>query len=172
VVAELRTALPREAIVAADITRTGYAMLPHFPAYGPRTFLHSCGFIAMGHAFPAALGAQVAFPERTVVAVAGDGGFLMTAEELAVAVQEALPVVAIVMNDGALGGIRLLQERDPGARPFGVLLRNPDFAAFARAFGALGFTVGKRADFLPALREALAARRPAVLDVTAPPLET
>ena len=100
--AALRRALPRDAILAADITRLSYILLSEFPVYEPRTFLHPAGFVSMGFGLPAALGAKAAFPERTVVAVVGDGCFLMSGMELATAVQENLPVVVILVNDGSL----------------------------------------------------------------------
>jgi len=90
----------------ADIARSGYALVGQFPVYEPRTFMHSASFIAMGHAFPAALGAKVAFPDRQVVSVSGDGSFIMTGQELATAVQHGINVVAIVINDRCLTGNR------------------------------------------------------------------
>src|SRR5438132_14351043 len=119
-VGPLRRALPREAIVAADITRLGYIMLAEFPVYQPRTFLHPAGFVAMGHGLPAALGAKAAFPERPVVAVLGDGCFQMCGLELATAVQERLPVVSVLVNDGSLALIKAIQQRRYESRFLGV----------------------------------------------------
>src|ERR1700740_2181536 len=81
---------------AGDIPRLGYILLAQSPVYEPRTFLHPAGFVAMGHGIPAALGAKAAFPERIVVAVLGDGCFLMSGMELATAVQEKLPIIVIL----------------------------------------------------------------------------
>jgi acetolactate synthase-1/2/3 large subunit len=161
----LRKVLPRDAIVAADITRLAYIMLADFPVYQPRTFLHPAGFVAMGYGLPAALGAKAAFPDRTVVAVAGDGCFLMSGMELATAVQERLPVVVVLINDGALTLIKAIQERRYESRFIGVDLRNPDFSLLARAFGVASWHVDSSAGFETAMREAVALNAPALVEV-------
>ncbi len=132
----MRRVLPPDAIVSADATRLAYILMAEFPMTRPRTFLHPAGAVAMGYGLPAALGAKAALPNRTVVAVAGDGGFLMSGMELATAVQEQLPVVVVLVNDNCLTLIRATQERRYGSRFIGVDLRNPDFGALARSFGA------------------------------------
>ncbi|MGE3805111.1 MAG: thiamine pyrophosphate-binding protein [Gemmataceae bacterium] len=161
----LRRVLPRDAIVVADVTRLAYIMLAQFPVYEPRTFLHPAGFISMGFGLPAALGAKAARPERSVVAVLGDGGFQMCALELATAVQEKLPVVVVLINDNALSLIRSIQERRFGSRFLGVDLENPDFGQLTRAFGAGHWRVDHDDAFEKALREALAAGQPGVVEV-------
>ena len=162
---DLREVLNRDAIVAADIARSGYALVGQFPVYQPRTFMHSASFIAMGHAFPAALGAKVAFPNRQVVSVSGDGCFLMTGQELATAVQYGINVVAIVINDRCLTGIAALQDAQYAGRREAVDLVNPDFVRFAESFGALGLRVTVSAEFKPALDKALRADRPALIEI-------
>ena len=162
---DLREVLDRDAIVSADITRSGYALVGQFPVYEPRTFMHSASFIAMGHAFPAALGAKVAFPGRQVVSVSGDGCFLMTGQELGTAVQHGINVVAIVINDHCLTGIAALQDTHYGGRRVAVDLLNPDFVRFAESFGAIGLRVRSAEDFKPALQEALQAEKPAVIEI-------
>jgi acetolactate synthase-1/2/3 large subunit len=164
-VAPLRRVLPRDAIVAADITRLGYILLADFPVHQPRTFLHPAGFVAMGHGLPAALGAKAAFPDRPVVAILGDGCFQMCGMELATAVQERLPVVSIVVNDGALTLIKAIQQRRYESRFLGVDLLNPDFGTFAQAFGVRYWRADNDAAFEAALREALAADAPALIEV-------
>jgi acetolactate synthase-1/2/3 large subunit len=161
----LRRALPRDAIVAADITRLAYVMLPEFPVYQPRTFLHPAGFVAMGYGLPAALGAKAAFPERSVVAIVGDGCFQMSGMELATAVQERLPVVTVLVNDGSLTLIKAIQERRYESRFLGVDLLNPDFGTFARAFGVAYWRADDDTTFEAALRAALAAEAPALIEV-------
>src|SRR5262249_13672432 len=133
--------LPRDAIIAADITRLAYIMLAAFPVSQPRTFLHPAGFVAMGYGLPAALGARVAFPERTIVSIMGDGCFLMSGMELATAVQEKLPVIVVLINDGSLTLIKAIQERRYEGRYIGVDLQNPDFGLLASAFGVRAWRV-------------------------------
>ncbi|OLE74194.1 MAG: hypothetical protein AUG12_02060 [Acidobacteria bacterium 13_1_20CM_2_57_8] len=162
---ELREELNREAIVAADIARSGYALVGQFPVYEPRTFMHSASFIAMGHALPAALGAKVAFPGRQVVSVSGDGCFLMTGQELATAVQHGINIVAIVINDRCLTGIAALQDAHYRGRRVAVDLVNPDFVRFAESFGALGLRVTRAEEFKPALQKALRAEKPALIEI-------
>jgi len=165
IVPTLRKVLSRDAIVAADITRIGYMMLANFGVYLPRTFLHSTAFIAMGHGFPAALGAKVAYPNRQVVSVSGDGGFMMTAQELATAVQHNINVVAIVINDNCLNAIKAIQDRSYGGRHIAIHLRNPDFVRFAESFGAIGLRVEKPEEFQNALVKALDADAPVLIEV-------
>ena len=168
VVPILRRVLDRDAIVACDVTRLYYMMLANFPVYAPRAFLHPSCFISMGFGLPAALGAKAAFPDRQVVAIAGDGGFLMTAQELACAVQEELNVVTILINDNCLSAMKGIQNRSYRGRHTAVDLVNPDFVRFVESFGALGLRVNELDQFEPALREALNAGRPAVIEVQAP----
>lgn len=169
--AALRRTLPRDAILAADITRLSYILLAEFPVYEPRTFLHPAGFVPMGYGLPAALGAQVAFPERTVVAILGDGCFLMSGMELATAVQEKLPVIVILINDSCLSLIKAIQHRRYENRFLGVDLRNPDFSLLARAFGVRSWSITTDEEFERALREAMALREPALLEVRLNPAQ-
>ena len=120
---------------------------------------------AMGYAVPAAVAAKLANPSRPVVCFVGDGGFQMSALELATAVQEELAIVVIVVNNGMYGTIRAWQERAYPGRVLGTTLRNPDFAALARACGAHGEAIERTEQFLPALERALAAGRPALLEL-------
>jgi thiamine pyrophosphate-dependent acetolactate synthase large subunit-like protein len=164
-VAPLRRALPEDAILVADITRLGYILLTDFPLNRPRTFLHPAGYVSMGFGLPAALGAKAAFPGRTVVAVAGDGCFLMSGMELATAVQERLPVVLVVVNDGSLTLIKAIQQRRYESRFLGVDLVNPDLQTLARAFGVRSWQAESDAAFEAALREAVALNEPALIEV-------
>jgi acetolactate synthase-1/2/3 large subunit len=118
---------------------------------------------AMGYGVPAAVAAKAVLPGKTVICFAGDGDFLMTGQELATAVQYELPIVVLVVDNGMYGTIRMHQERTFPGRVVGTDLVNPDFAAFAQAFGAYGENVGRTDEFPDALERALAAGRPAVL---------
>jgi len=124
---------------------------------------------AMGYGLPAALAAKLACPERPVVAVSGDGDFLMTGQELATAMRHQLPVLVVVVNNGLYGTIRMHQERAHPGRPVGTDLVNPDFAALARAYGAHGEVVERTGDFTPAVERALAAGGPALLELRTDP---
>ncbi len=120
---------------------------------------------AMGYGVPAAVAAKIMFPERDVVAIAGDGDFLMTGQELATAVQYEAAIVVLVVNNGMYGTIRMHQERHYPGRVSGTDLVNPDFAALARAFGAHGALVERTEDFAAAFDESLAAGRPALIEL-------
>jgi acetolactate synthase-1/2/3 large subunit len=124
---------------------------------------------AMGYGFPAAIAAKALHPARDVVCFAGDGCFLMTGQELATAVQYGLNVVTLILDNGMYGTIRMHQERSYPGRPYGTALTNPDFAAYARAFGAHGETVRETADFAPAFERALAAGKPALVHILMEP---
>ncbi|MEO8103210.1 MAG: thiamine pyrophosphate-binding protein [Betaproteobacteria bacterium] len=124
---------------------------------------------AMGYGVPAAIAAKAVHPERTVIAFAGDGCFLMTGQELATAVQYQLNVIFIVVNNGMYGTIRMHQEREYPGHVYGTALVNPDFAAYARAFGAHGEVVASTAEFAPAFERALNAGRPALIEIRIDP---
>jgi acetolactate synthase-1/2/3 large subunit len=118
---------------------------------------------SMGYGVPAAVAAKRSMPEKTVVAFAGDGCFLMTGQEFATAVQYDLPIIVVVVDNGMYGTIRMHQERDYPGRVSATTLRNPDFADMARAFGGHGERIEATADFLPAFRRAVASGKPAIL---------
>ena len=124
---------------------------------------------AMGYGVPAAVAAKVVLPGRTVIAFAGDGDFLMTGQELATAMQYDLPIVVLVVNNGMYGTIRMHQERHFPGRVVGTDLVNPDFAAYARAFGAFGETVTETSQFAGAFDRALAASTAALLELRIDP---
>jgi acetolactate synthase-1/2/3 large subunit len=133
-----------------------------------RTQLAPCSG-AMGYGIPAAIAAKVVHPERTVVCVSGDGDFLMSGHELAAAVQEKVPIVVLVVNNGMYGTIRMHQERLFPGRVASTDLVNPDFAAWARAFGAHGDVVLRSDDFPDAFERALAQTRPSLLELRVDP---
>ena len=124
---------------------------------------------SMGYGLPAAIAAKLADPTRTVVNFAGDGCFLMTGQELATACQYGLGIVTIVANNGMYGTIRAHQERQYPERVVGTTLVNPDFAAYARSFGALGETVESTEQFRPALQRMLDAGKPGIIELKIDP---
>ena len=124
---------------------------------------------SMGYGLPASVAAKQVFPDRTVICFAGDGDFLMNGQEFATAVQYNLAIVVVVIDNGIYGTIRMHQEREYPGRVVGSTLRNPDFAAYARAFGGHGETVLTTAEFEPALERALASGMPSILHVKVDP---
>jgi acetolactate synthase-1/2/3 large subunit len=168
VMAALRERLPAEAIVTNgagnfSVWAHRYYEFHHYPSQlGPRSG-------SMGYGVPAAVAAKAVHPDRPVVCIAGDGDFLMTGQELATAVQEELAVVVLVVNNAMYGTIRMHQERNYPGRVVGTDLRNPDFVAYARAFGAHGALVERSEDFAGALDEALGCGRPAVIELRVDP---
>ncbi|MDZ4740203.1 MAG: thiamine pyrophosphate-binding protein [Alphaproteobacteria bacterium] len=124
---------------------------------------------AMGYGVPAAIGAKAVHRDRMVVACAGDGCFLMNGQELATAVQHDLNVIVLVFNNSIYGTIRMHQEREYPARTIGTDLKNPDFAAYAKAFGCWSTTVRATDEFAPAFEAAVASGRPALIEIITDP---
>jgi acetolactate synthase-1/2/3 large subunit len=124
---------------------------------------------SMGYGVPAGVGAKSLFPEREVIVWAGDGDFLMHGQEFATAVQYDLPVIVVILNNGIYGTIRMHQERDYPGRVSGTSLKNPDFAAYARAFGGHGETVETTDAFAPAFERARASGKPAIIEIRLDP---
>jgi acetolactate synthase-1/2/3 large subunit len=129
-------------------------------------------FATLGFAFPTALGVKVAHPECPVVAVCGDGGFPYASSELATAVQEKINVVVLLFRDDAYGTVSGIQKRQFGGRYIGNKLHNPDYVKFAEAFGALGIRVKSNEEIGSALKKAIAANRPALIEIPVPQLDT
>ena len=124
---------------------------------------------AMGYGYPAALAAKAVHPEREVVCVAGDGDYLMTGQEIATAVQYGLNAVVVLVDNGTYGTIRMHQERDYPTRTIATDLKNPDFVAYAEAFGAFGVRCERTEDFPAALQAARKAGRPALVHLITSP---
>jgi acetolactate synthase-1/2/3 large subunit len=156
--------LPEDGIVANGAGNYSAFVHRYFEYKGYRTQLAPTSG-SMGYGLPAAIAAKLAHPTRAVVNFQGDGCFLMTGQELATAMQHALPIVTIIANNGAYGTIRAHQEREYPNRVMGTTLVNPDFAAYARSFGAEGLTVSDTREFAPAFAQALEARKPVVIDL-------
>jgi acetolactate synthase-1/2/3 large subunit len=168
VMAHLRDRLPADAIVttgAGNFTVWAHRFYV-FRRYG--TQLSPCSG-AMGYGVPAAVAAKILHPVRDVVCVAGDGDFLMSGHELAAAVQEQAAIVVLLVNNGMYGTIRMHQERQFPGRVIGTDLVGPDFVALARAYGAHAERVERSEDFGEALERALAAGRPALLELPVDP---
>ena len=164
VLRDLRAVMGREDILISDVGTHKLWIARTFPAYEPNTVLISNGYAAMGFALPAAIAARLVHPERQVVAVSGDGGFLMNSQELETACRLRLPVVNVIFRDGGYNLIQWKQQTHLG-RESGVKFGNPDFVALAAAFGAKGFRVESARDLRPILTQALAHPGPSVVDV-------
>jgi acetolactate synthase-1/2/3 large subunit len=168
VIQQLRAHLPADAILANGAGNYATWLHRHFSYRHFRSQLAPTSG-AMGYGVPAAIAAKSLYPQRAVVALSGDGCFMMAAQELATAMQYGLAVVFIVVNNGHYGTIRMHQERHYPNRVHGTGLTNPDFAAFARSFGAHGETVLHTDEFVPALQRALAVQqRPSVIEIRLP----
>ncbi len=168
VMSVLRDRLPKDAIIANDAGNAAGWVHRYLP-YGAYPCQLGPTSGAMAYCVPATIAGALAAPERQVVGVVGDGGFLMSGTEIATAIHHNVKALLLVVNNGIYGTIRMHQEREfPGRYP-GTDLTNPDIAKFAEAFGAYGEVVEKDADFAPALDRALAADRYAVLELRVDP---
>ena len=163
----IRAGLDDDAILVSGVTNTGYWSNLAFPVSQPRTYLTSSYFGTLGYAFPTGLGAKLAKPDRQVVALCGDGGFLYNPQELSTAVKYGINLVSLVFNNGAFGASEWDQSNRYGGRHIGTDLNNPDFVMLAESFGAVGMRTDP--DGLDvSLEKALAAESPVVLEVVVP----
>jgi acetolactate synthase I/II/III large subunit len=164
----LREVLPSNAIVTDELSQVGFASWYGFPIYEPRTFITSGYQGTLGSGFPTALGAKVAHPDRPVVAITGDGGFMFCASELATAVQYNIGVVTLVFNNNSYGNVRRDQRMRFDGRVVASDLVNPDFVKFAESFGVAASRVTSPDHFGPALEKALAHGGPYLIDIEIP----
>lgn len=161
---DVREALGRDDLLISDVGAHKIWIARIFPASVPNTVIISNGFAAMGIALPGAIAAKLVNPDRKVLAVCGDGGFLMTGAELETARRLRLAFVVLVFNDDGYGLIKWKQQRKFG-REFATSLGNPDFKRLAESFGAKGYRIGAAKELAPTLREAFAQTVPAVIEV-------
>lgn len=168
VVRWLSDRLPEDTIIAGGAGNFAGWLHRHFRYKGFRTQLGPTNG-SMGYGYPAAVAAKLAAPSRNVLAVCGDGDFLMNGQEIATAAQYGAGFVALVVNNGLYGTIRMHQEREYPGRVFGTDLRNPDFAAYARAFGGHGEIVERTEDFAGAYERAAASGKPALIELRIDP---
>ena len=170
VISGLATMLPEDAIVTLDAGNF-QEWVHRFYTVGPGGTFVGTASGAMGYAVPAALAAKLVHRDRTVVSVSGDGGFMMTLQELETAVRHGVSFVSVVMNNNMYGTIRMHQEMRYPGRTHAMTLTNPDFAEIARQFGAHGERVEKTHEFASALERSLASGKPAVIEVLTDPDE-
>ncbi|WP_047307210.1 thiamine pyrophosphate-dependent enzyme [Rhodopseudomonas palustris] len=164
----LREVLPDDAIVTDELSQVGFASWYGFPIYQPRTFLTSGYQGTLGSGFPTALGAKVACPDKPVVAITGDGGFMFGVQELATAVQYNIGVVTLVFDNSAYGNVRRDQLHGFEGRVVASDLVNPDFVKLAESFGVGAARVTSPDHFRPALEKALAAGGPQLIAIDVP----
>jgi acetolactate synthase-1/2/3 large subunit len=162
----LREEMPEDTIFVTESTQVGYWMtFGGLPIEQPRTFLGSGYQGTLGNGFPTALGAQVGNPDRRVLSVNGDGGFMFNVQELATAVQHQIPLITVVFDDGAYGNVRRMQEQLYGGRTIASELKNPSFAALGEVFGLQGLRATEPDELRLALRAALAHNGPSLIEV-------
>jgi len=161
----IREALPDDGFLVDELTQVGYVARLGFPVYEPRHFICAGYQGTLGYGFATALGVQVAHPDRKVISINGDGGFMFTMPELATAVQNDLGVVAIVFADGAFGNVRRMQAEQYGGRLIASDLHNPDFVKLAESFGAAGYRATSPEELRGVLDQALANRGPSLIEV-------
>ena len=161
----VRSAMPEDGILISGMTQMGYYARGFYPTYQPQTFLTSSYSGNLGYAFPVALGAKVAQPDKAVVALSGDGGFMFNSQELSTAVNYGINAVVVVFNDGAYGNVLRDQVNRFNSRTYGVELRNPDFMKLAEAYGARGMQAEGPEQLEAAIKDAIDGNRPTLIEV-------
>jgi acetolactate synthase-1/2/3 large subunit len=164
IIKSLRAGAPENTILVAGMTQIGYYSRPFWPVYEPRTYLSSSYSGNLGYAYPVALGAKVARPDRPVVSVSGDGGFLFNAQELSTAAHHGINVVAVVFNDSSYGNVARDLDESWGGQ-YGAELTNPDFMKLADAFGVVGMRAKEPTEVGRLVRDAIEKDRPALIEV-------
>jgi acetolactate synthase I/II/III large subunit len=162
----IRDALPEDGIVCFDVTQLHFYSWWGYPTYRPRTVIQPGYQGTLGYGYPTALGAKVGAPDRPVIYVGGDGGFMFNCQELSTAMRFDIGVVAIVFNDNAYGNVRRIQQEMFGGRLISSDLQNPDFEKFAGSFNMNFWRCNSPETLRPALNAAVATGRPAFIEVT------
>lgn len=161
----IREVLPRDGYFVEELCQAGFTSYFGFPVYEPRTYVTPGYQGTLGFGFPTALGVKAALPDRVVVSISGDGGFMYGMPELATAVQHGIGLVTVVFNNGSFGNVRRDQQRTFDGRLIGADLANPDFVKLAESFGAAGYRVRSPGELRPVLENAIDRNEPAVIEV-------
>lgn len=161
----IREALPDDGIFIDEVTQVGYVANFAFPVYHPRTLISSSYQGTLGYGFASALGVKVANPDKPVLSISGDGGFMYNVQELATAVLHGIGLVAIVFNDNAFGNVLRMQKDMYGGRVIASKLHNPDFVKLAENFGATGARATNPQELRQALRAAFERPGPTLIEV-------
>jgi acetolactate synthase-1/2/3 large subunit len=164
-VAALRAALPEDGFLVDEFTQVAYACRIGFPTYGPRTLVSPGYQGTLGYGYATSLGVQVAHPDKQVLSINGDGGFMYTMPELATAVHHGINVVAVVFADGAYGNVMRMQKELYDNRVIASEFTNPDFVKLAESCGALGLRATTPAELRAKIEEGFAAGRPTLIEV-------
>jgi len=162
----IRAALPRDGLLVEELSQVGFATYFGYPVYAPRTYVSSGYQGTLGFGFQTALGVKAAHPDKAVVSITGDGGFLFGVQELATAAQYGLGLVTLLFNNNAFGNVLRDQRVGFGNRVIGAALENPDFMLLAKAFGVQGHRVASPEALAPVLSAALKAGRPVLIEIT------
>jgi acetolactate synthase-1/2/3 large subunit len=161
----IREVLPRDGFFVEEVSQVGFASWIGFPVYAPRTYV-TCGYQGtLGFGFPTALGVKIANPDKAVISIAGDGGFMFGVQELSTAVQYHIGVVTVLFNNNAYGNVRRDQEERYHGHLIASDLVNPDFMRLAESFGVLGYRAKNPQELKKALEEALGKRGPCLIEV-------
>lgn len=168
--AAIREVLPEDGFLVEEICQAGFTSLFAFPVYRPRTFVTGGFQGALGFGFPTALGVKVAHPDRAVISLTGDGGFLFAMSELASAAQQNIAAVTVLFNNGAYGNVRRDQQRLFDGRAIASTLDNPDFVKLAESFGVAAWRAGDPRGLKAALEQALSLGAPALIEVPVDPV--
>lgn len=161
----LRAGLPEEGIFVEELTQVGYVARFGFPVYRPRSYIGSGYQGTLGFGFATALGVKIGNPDRPVLSISGDGGFMYNVQELSTAVQQGIDLVAIVFSDGAFGNVQRMQIEDYGGKVIATELHNPDFVALAESFGAQGLRANSLKELELAMETGFATPGPTLIDV-------
>ena len=160
----IQSSIPKQAFIIWDVTHFGYYARTHYPVNHPKTYIDSGYSFNLGYAFPTALGAKVAHPDRPVICMAGDGGFMYNSSELATAVKYGINVTTVIFRNDAFGNVaRDLNDTFGGT--YGTDLHNPDFVRFAESFGAIGMQADDPSDLGKLIPLALKIKAPVLIDV-------
>ena len=164
----IREALPRDGIVTTELSQVGFTSYFGYPVLEPRTYISEGYQGTLGYGFPTALGVKAANPERPVVCLTGDGGFMFGAAELSTAAQEGIGLITVLFNNGSYGNVLRDQRERFANRTIGAVLENPDFQLFARAFGVRAHRIKSPADLGAILKQELGTKEPVLIEVMVP----
>ena len=161
----LRDVLPDDGVFVDELTQVGYVARSLFPAYQPRRYISSGYQGTLGSGFPSALGVKVALPDKAVLSITGDGGFMFNVQELSTAAMHGIALVTVVFNDNAFGNVKRMQEDLYGGKVIGSELKNPDFMKLADSFGVKGIRAKDLAALKTALEQGFAHSGPTLIEV-------